>query len=193
MLHFKEKLMVAQLVKNYSFFCDNWIFLTIITKPGTAPSQKAVKPNPQIHFLLRSRLIYVQRYSTGFLKTGSWYKYSLTCWTPYKVRRKLGDVFWSESVLQDFLLWLLWNQRSETAWTLKRFFTLLSGAGQLSQLSVWPRTGQPGDRGSIPGRGERIFPLASVSRPALGQTQPPVRWVPGVKRGRGLTLITHPI
>jgi hypothetical protein len=43
----------------------------------------------------------------------------------------------------------------------------------------------------IPGRGERIFPLASVYRPALGPTQPPVRWVPGPKRGRGVTLTTH--
>jgi hypothetical protein len=38
---------------------------------------------------------------------------------------------------------------------------------------------------------ERIHPLASVSRPALGPTQPPVL-SPGVKRGRGVTLTTHP-
>jgi hypothetical protein len=52
------------------------------------------------------------------------------------------------------------------------------------------------DRGSTPGRGKRISPLASVSRPALGPTQPPVQRVPGVlspglKRGRGVTLTTH--
>jgi hypothetical protein len=35
------------------------------------------------------------------------------------------------------------------------------------------------DRGSIPGRGERNFPLTSVSRPALGPIQPPVQRVPG--------------
>jgi hypothetical protein len=53
------------------------------------------------------------------------------------------------------------------------------------------------DRGSIPGRGERIFPVASVSRPALGLTQPPVQRVsgvlsPGLKSGRGVTLTPHP-
>jgi hypothetical protein len=53
------------------------------------------------------------------------------------------------------------------------------------------------DQGSIPGRGERIFTLTSLSRPALRPTQPPVQWLlgvlsPGVKRGRGVTLTTHP-
>ena len=47
--------------------------------------------------------------------------------------------------------------------------------------------------GSNPG-GDEIF---RPSRPTLGPTQPPVKWVPvlspGVKCGRGVLLTTHPL
>jgi hypothetical protein len=37
-----------------------------------------------------------------------------------------------------------------------------------------------GQLGFDPRQGQRIFPLSSVSRPAMGPTQPPVQWVPCV-------------
>jgi hypothetical protein len=51
--------------------------------------------------------------------------------------------------------------------------------------------------GFDPRQRQIIFPLSSLSRPTVGHTQPHVRWVPGilspwVKRGRGVTLTTHP-
>jgi hypothetical protein len=50
---------------------------------------------------------------------------------------------------------------------------------KLSQYSVGLQTGLLGDGCSIPGRG-RISPQTTLSRAALGPTQPPVQWVPGV-------------
>jgi hypothetical protein len=69
------------------------------------------------------------------------------------------------------------------------------GAGG-SSVSIMSDYGL-GDRLSIPGKGKRIFPLSSVYRPALRLAQSPIQWVPGVlspgvKRGRGVTLTTHP-
>jgi hypothetical protein len=77
------------------------------------------------------------------------------------------------------------------------YYTLTCCEPDSCQYNVWQRAGRPGDQGSIPGRGEMICSLASVSRTALGPTQPPVQRVPGVlslglKRGRGVTLTTHP-
>jgi hypothetical protein len=47
------------------------------------------------------------------------------------------------------------------------------------------------DCGSISGRGKGFFSLLSVSRPAPGPTQPPSKWVSGVKHGRDVTLSTR--
>jgi hypothetical protein len=65
--------------------------------------------------------------------------------------------------------------------------------GYLSQYNDWLRIGRPS---FDPWQRQRIFPLASASRPALRPTQPTIQWVPGVlspgvKRGRGVTLTTH--
>jgi hypothetical protein len=72
-----------------------------------------------------------------------------------------------------------------------------TGAGLAQAVQCLTTDWSTGGSGFDSRRGQRIFPLASVSRPALGPTQPPVQWVPGVlspgvKRGLGVTLTTHP-
>jgi hypothetical protein len=59
----------------------------------------------------------------------------------------------------------------------------------VSQYSVWLRNERQRDRGSIPGREKRIFPLALQ---ALGPTQGTRVPFLGVKYGRRVKLTTHP-
>jgi hypothetical protein len=66
---------------------------------------------------------------------------------------------------------------------------------KVTRYTVPHLTGRPG---FDPRRKQRIFPLPSASRPALGPTQPPIQWVPGalspgVKPERGVMLTTHPL
>jgi hypothetical protein len=77
------------------------------------------------------------------------------------------------------------------------YYIRLPGAG-LAQAVYCLTTGWTTGRSAFdPRQGQRFFPIASLSKPALGPTQPPVQWVPGVlspglKRGWGVTLTTHP-
>jgi hypothetical protein len=97
--------------------------------------------------------------------------------------------------------WRVWNPRlhysSGINRTLFRYTaTVRAGVAQ----AVWCLTTDwtCGRSGFDSRQRQRIFPIASVSKPALEPIQLPIRWVPGalspgVKRGRGVTLIIHPI
>jgi hypothetical protein len=79
----------------------------------------------------------------------------------------------------------------------KPTFGFCKGAGVAQSVQCLTTDWTSGRSRFDPRKGQMIFPLTSVSSPALGPTQPPVQRVPGgpfpgVKRGRGVTLTTHP-
>jgi hypothetical protein len=49
------------------------------------------------------------------------------------------------------------------------------------------------EAGFDPRQRQKIFPVTSASRPALEPIQPPVQWMPGVRRGWGVMLTAHPL
>jgi hypothetical protein len=95
-------------------------------------------------------------------------------------KQRTINVFFYLLTQNIFNFSLLYFQKSRIVFIIYSISKLLISRTQLRQYSVWLRAGRPDDRGSIPGRGKGIFPLSSVSRPALGPTQRPVQWVPGV-------------
>jgi hypothetical protein len=99
---------------------------------------------------------------------------------------------WSWVPLEEMVFLFSWTRKPQRLWYTKVHY--LSEPRQFMQYSVWLRSGRSG---FDPRQGHRIILLASASRPALGPTQPSIQWVPvvlspGVKRGRGVTLTTHP-
>jgi hypothetical protein len=87
-----------------------------------------------------------------------------------------------------FVTWATYFLIFSTSWSeLGSSISIVSGYG-LDDQAI--EVGSPAEA-------KGFFPVASVSRPCLRPTQPPVQWVPGVlclgiKRGRGVTLTTHP-
>jgi hypothetical protein len=85
--------------------------------------------------------------------------------------------------------------QSFVPWTANCFVFTGAQGFLTSQYSDWIRTGRPEFE---PRQGQRIFPVACASRPAVGPSQPLIRWVPGivfpeVKCSRGVMLTTHPL
>jgi hypothetical protein len=77
----------------------------------------------------------------------------------------------------------------------KIYYNKKRSCRSVSQYSVWLQTARSG---FDPRQRQKIFPLASVSRPALRPTQPPVQSVKGVlslgaNRDCGMMLTTHHI
>jgi hypothetical protein len=56
----------------------------------------------------------------------------------------------------------------------------MKGAGLAQSVQCLSTDWTTGRSGLDPRQGQRIFPVTSVSRPALRPTQPPVQWVPRV-------------
>ena len=100
----------------------------------------------------------------------------------------MEDFYTRSRIVQIICCWCTSPSYDRRIFPLNKYF-----CGPDSSVGI--ATGYGLDGPWIESRWWRDFP--HLSTPALGPTQPPVQWVPGlsrgVKNGRGLTLTPHPL
>jgi hypothetical protein len=80
----------------------------------------------------------------------------------------------------DFILWAAF--RNFKPHVMNRYWPISPPPLYTRRVILVTRINGLDDRGSIPDRGRIFFPFATASRPTVGPTQPPIQWVPGLKR-----------
>jgi hypothetical protein len=124
---------------------------------------------------LRSQILYFLFVLAHFCNNlvCNFYEWQSISWQSWQSQKLTCSKQTSHNVWARHLVRSIEHVSMQHIWILS-FLRVVSRVAELVGYSVWLRDRRPGDWGSIPGRGEMIFPLACVSRSALGPTRPPV-------------------